>query len=228
MSRVVCVVQARMGSSRLPGKSLMPIAGRPLIAHVLDRAGAIPGVDAIIAAVPFHDRDIPLVVEIDRLGFDVYMGSELDVLDRVWKAADYAKADVVIRVTGDCPLLAPDVAERVLDLYLRPPLLATDYASNDTASSGWPDGFDVEVFSMAALELAHRDADERPDREHVTSWIRRRFTCAVLRADEDRARVKLSVDREEDLERVRTVFAHLEGGRLDSATTFAAIARAGL
>jgi spore coat polysaccharide biosynthesis protein SpsF len=191
--RVVCIVQARMGSSRLPGKSLRVLAGRPLIDHVLERARAIVGVDEVALATTSLPLDDALADHLCGGPVQPFRGSEKDVLTRYMEVAAMCDADVVMRLTGDCPFLAPDVAHEVLKVYFDNPLESV-YVSNDTTCSGYPDGTDVEVFSIKALELAYHSAKLPSDREHVTSWMRRTLTHAILKSDVDYSRYKLSVD----------------------------------
>lgn len=209
--RVVAVVQARMGSSRFPGKSLRPLAGRPMVAHVVARALAFS--EDVVVATSRDPRDDALVAAVMalRLGVPVVRGSETDVLDRVHTAAQMARADVVVRVTGDCPLWAPDVAFRTLLLFHQ---LGVDYAWNDTAASGYPDGTDVEVVSREALDAAWEQtrAGDGADREHVTPWVRRNRSVATLRHAEDLSRLKLSVDHAADFARVQRIMAFLPSG----------------
>jgi spore coat polysaccharide biosynthesis protein SpsF (cytidylyltransferase family) len=195
--RVVCIIQARMGSSRLPGKSLRALRGRPLIAHVIERAKAIPGVDRVVLATSIAPRDEPLGVYVESLNVPVFYGDELDVLRRYAQAAAEHQADVIMRVTGDCPFLAPEVADEVLRMYHTNPLGAT-FASNDTTFSGYPDGTDVEIFSRELLDVANAAATDQSDREHVTKWMRREVCTATLQSDTDWSRYKISVDRAED------------------------------
>lgn len=203
MSRVVAIVQARLGSTRLPRKSLMLMSGKPLIHHVMHRAMCIRGVDHVVLAVPHGDGDAfravindPLVIEMTS---DV---SPDDVLTRYARVASMMDAAVVVRLTGDCPVLNPTVATRVIELYrdLRP-----DFASNDTRVSGYPDGWDVEVFSLATLLHADYHAQDAHDREHVCPWMQRHSRCAILYADGPQPTAKLSVDTFEDFERVRAL-----------------------
>lgn len=235
--RVVAVVQARMGSARLPGKSLRPLAGRPLLTHVLERALAIPRVDAVVLATSNSEADGALLelvaAHTDERLRGLAWPDERDVLRRVRVAAELgATADVVLRLTGDCPLLAPDVAGEVLDLFLAHRRgafpITVDYLSNDTTSSGWPDGLDVEVMTMDVLRRADEAATQPTDREHVTTWIRRTQTTAMLQAPEDWSRLKLSVDTLDDFERVRRVFGYLAPGALAWPDTRAALTQAGL
>lgn len=208
--RIVVVVQARMGSSRLPGKSLMALAGRPLLQHVLQRARAIHLVDEVVLATGNGPGDDPLEALGSLCNVPVVRGSEWDVLDRVRLAAMRHQAEVVVRVTGDCPFLAPEVAHEVLKAYLTEPL-GVHYVSNDTTCSGYPDGTDVEVFSWAALDEASRRAHARPDREHVTQWMRRNMMTGMIKAPEGSnwAHWKLSVDTADDYRLAAAIAAQL-------------------
>jgi spore coat polysaccharide biosynthesis protein SpsF (cytidylyltransferase family) len=218
-ARVICVVQARFGSSRLPGKALRPVAGRPMIAHVVERAQRIPGIDDLVLATSDQDRDDLLAETVSGLGCAVVRGSEHDVLDRMFVAATLTRADVVVRVTGDCPCLDPDVGGQVLTLQRD----VGGYVWNDTSRSGYPDGTDVEVFPYLMLEVATRRARSTRDREHVTPWIRDHYDVTTLVASTfDYSWVKLSVDTFDDLERVRAIMGHLPRGAFALEDTMAA------
>ena len=220
--RVVVLVQARAGSQRLPGKALRPLAGRPMLAHVLDRARSL-GYDVVLATSVL-DRDDGVAAVAAGCGIPVVRGSEWDVLGRMADAARLARADTVVRITGDCPLWAPDVGVRTLALYRETGGLG--YVSNDTLVSGWPDGTDVEVFSASWLYLAAAQTREgrdweywQHDREHVTPWIRRHAPCLTLRSSEDWRAVKLSVDSSDDFARVQGVLSELNGGGQEWSAT---------
>jgi spore coat polysaccharide biosynthesis protein SpsF len=222
MSRVVCILQARMGSARLPGKSLKPLQGRSLIAHVIERARAIPGVDDLVLATTAQDRDDLLVEEAGRLGVCVVRGSEHDVLDRMFVAATLARADVVMRITGDCPFIAPEVSAQVLLAFQH----SGWYAWNDTMHSGFPDGTDTEVFAFALLQAAAHGAHRPEEREHVTSWIRKHYPVAVVgNSLADYSAVKLSVDTDADYQLARAVAARLAPGDYSLAATMEAYRR---
>lgn len=218
-----------MGSARLPGKSLRPLAGRPLIAHVIERAKALP-VDEVVLATSMSEKDDRLADEVRRHGQRIIVrASEHDVLERVTCAAVCSQADVIVRVTGDCPLLAPDVGARVIEYFLRTrEERKLDYCWNDTSRSGYPDGTDIEVFSIEALEYAFIAATGT-DREHVTSWIREHMLIAtVMNAQDDWSRLKLSVDTLEDYQRVAAILAHVPAGSLDLRSTVEAAMKAGV
>lgn len=228
-ARAICVVQARVGSSRLPGKSLAPISGKPLLHHVLTRAKAVRGLYAVVLATSDQTRDTPLTWIADECGVPVVRGSEHDVLGRFALAARTMKADTVMRVTGDCPLLDPGACEAVLAEYVLSRPLGIEYVSNDTTCSGYPDGTDCEVFSARLLYEADESAAEHAswvhgDREHVTTWMRRtQQTTRTVRYRSDLRYLKLSVDRQEDLDRVRQIFGYVNNGDYGLAATLAAL-----
>ena len=192
----IALVQARMGSSRLPGKVLRPIADRPMIHWVLTRAGRAHSLDRVVLATSDHPRDDALAAYVRELGYAVARGSECDVLDRFARAAKAHDAQVVVRITADCPLIDPDIIDAVVELRARD---GADYASN-TDPATFPDGLDVEVFTAASLKRA-ADAATRPfDREHVTPFLRRDpFRCAALRHDNDLSGLRWTVDEAADL-----------------------------
>ncbi len=219
---VVAIVQARLGSSRLPKKVLADIAGRPMVYQVLRRAAAIPGVHTTIVAIPAGDR--VLALELEHRGCAVYEGSEDDVLERYVMAARTAAADVIVRVTADCPLLDPAAAAGLIQQTLTDPRA---FYTSWTAADGGVDGMDVEVCRRWILEAAHREATDATDREHVTTWIRK--NCVNRFANPGFAMsLKCSVDTAEDLELVRSIYAQLKPGATSMVNTLAAALRAGV
>ena len=215
------IVQCRFGSARLKGKATRVLAGRPLLSHVLERAEAIGFPVVLATSVNAADNRVAALGK--KAGVDVYRGDEQDVLGRLSEAAMAAHARIVIRITGDCPLLAPDLAKEVFYLYNQ---AGCGIATNDTVVSGWPDGMDVEVFQAAELHEAAASATSKADREHVTTWLRERLPKAVLPGPPIKApRVKLSVDTPADFERVKAVYANLTKGDLGWRATFAAAAK---
>jgi spore coat polysaccharide biosynthesis protein SpsF len=191
---VLCLIQARLNSTRFPGKILADLHGRPVIAHVLARVRAIRGVDRIVVAVP----DAATVAELAAVGIEseyVEGVAEMDVLGRfAGIAARYPQHDTVMRLTADCPLLNPLIAEAVLALHQA---TRCTYASNVT--QGYVDGEDVEVFSADALRAAQLAATSAHSREHVTVLIRHLGPTATLSPGS----IKTSIDRPEDVEIVR-------------------------
>ena len=212
--RTVVVIQARIGSSRLRGKVMADIGGRPMIAHVLERARHITGIDDVVVAVPDLAEDDPLASAVASLGAPVVRGSTGDVLGRYLAAAAASSADVVVRVTADCPLLSPSVSSSIVTAYARG---AVDYASN-TLERTHPRGLDTEVVSVEALRAAGRESTDPAEREHVTPFIWRRpdrFRLRSVRAATDRSALRLTVDVAEDLTLVRSIHAELGPGPFD-------------
>jgi spore coat polysaccharide biosynthesis protein SpsF (cytidylyltransferase family) len=210
--RVIAIIQARLGSKRLPGKVLMEIEGRPLLAHVVERALAIQGVDRIVVNAP--DRDVCELREATPAEAEVYgiKDQEQDVLGSYLEVARTEHADVIMRLTGDCPLLDPELCASVLELHRG---LPSAYAANDTLRSGYPDGTDCEVFSMQALNLAAYTASDPFEREHVCVWMRRHMPCYTIVAPwgTDLTGAKWSVDTTDDLRAVRAIYSQLEPGQ---------------
>lgn len=213
----VVIVQARMGSSRLPGKVMKDLTGKPVLARVLERCRDIPNVDAVVCAVPDEDASAPLEAVATQCGAATFRGSEMDVLARYLGAARAIGADIVVRVTSDCPLIDPDICGRVLDLRAAE---NADYASNVTPRS-FPQGLDCEVFTLGALEIAKSATADVYDREHVTPWLR--HSLQLKRANLASGRPQLgfmrwTLDYPEDLDFFRAVFAELplgSGARMD-------------
>ena len=210
--RVVVVVQARMGSTRMPGKVLQPLSGVPMVGHVVARAARIPGTDRLATAIPALEEDDVLEAYLRTLPqVEIVRGSAEDVLDRYRQAARRLDADTIVRVTADCPLLCPEVSARVLRAYDAHP--RADYASN-TLQRTYPRGLDTEVFSRAALEVAASEASRPSDREHVTPFLWRqpdRFTLVSVADDRDASRLRWTVDTREDLDMVEALLASIEG-----------------
>ena len=167
--RIVAIVQARYGSSRLPGKVLKPLAHIPVLQHVLSRCQKIPSVDDVVCATTKGEQEDEIVRLAEAAGVGVFRGSEVDVLGRYHDAAVAAGADIILRVTSDCPLIDPDICEAVVQLRQSE---GADYAANNL-SKEWPHGLDCEAFTFAVLREANRHATNAYDREHVTPWMRR-------------------------------------------------------
>lgn len=201
---ITAVVQARMGSTRLPGKVMTLLGGKPLIEVLLHRLAKSTRITTIVVATTENSLDDPLVAQAEALGYRVFRGSEPDVLSRFYLAVESQRPDIVVRITGDCPLVDASLVDAVIDAYVAG---GVEYASN-TNPPTYPDGLDVEVFSFAALAEAHRDATSRFDREHVTPFLRTsgRFRTLNVTAQEDWSAERWTVDEPRDLEVVSAVF----------------------
>jgi spore coat polysaccharide biosynthesis protein SpsF len=204
--RVVAIVQARLGSTRLPRKVLEPIAGRSMLDWVVSRARAVERVTQVVVATTAADHEI--AAQSERLGVECVRGSEHDVLDRYAQAARASSADVVVRITADCPLLDPDVSSLVVRRFLSE---QPDYASNGLVGS-FPRGLDTEVFTREALEIAQREATRPYEREHVTPFLWQqpdRFRLLSIADTADHSDLRLTVDTADDLALVRAIHERL-------------------
>lgn len=205
--RVAAIVQARMGSTRLPGKVLAPLAGRPLLEQLVRRVRGARSLSALVVATSTLRRDDAVAALAAGLGVACHRGPEDDVLDRYHGAARAAGADVVVRLTADNPVVDADFVDGCVDAFLaaRPPL---DYL--DTTTSGtFPYGLSVEVLSFAALDAAWREARDAGEREHVTAFVRARpgrFRVHHLAGPGRDGDLRVTVDTPEDLERARRLF----------------------
>jgi glutamate-1-semialdehyde 2,1-aminomutase len=203
--KTVAIVQARMGSTRLPNKVMKPIAGVPMIELLLARLARATEVDEIIVATSENSQNQPLAAHVQSLGYRCHRGSEEDVLARFVGAAQEAAAHVVVRITGDCPLIDPELVDAAIRGFRA---ACVDYFSN-TAPPSYPDGLDIEVFTRAALERAAVETYKRFDREHVTPYLRGgRFTIAGMRSGEDLSALRWTVDEAADFAVVSSVFGH--------------------
>lgn len=206
MSRSVAIIQARMSSTRLPGKVMQPLLGRPMIVFMAERVRRAQRLASTLVATSADASDDVLADTLAAAGIEVFRGSLHDVLDRFAGAACAHRAERVVRLTGDCPLIDADLIDAVLDLLDAERL---DYACN-VAPPRWPDGLDVEAMTLAALEAAHREATRPSDREHVTPFIRahpQRFRQASLASAIDLSALRWTVDHEDDLAFVRRLLA---------------------
>jgi spore coat polysaccharide biosynthesis protein SpsF len=211
--RVVAIVQARVGATRLRGKTTADIEGKPLIEHVFDRARACRGVDEVVLATTREPEDRALLRVAARCGVPGYAGSTLDVLDRFHQAAVRFHVDTIVRITADDPFKDPQVIDEVVARFQSGGL---DYASN-TIEPSYPEGLDVEVFSRAALDRAWRDATLHSDREHVTPYIWRQpqlFQVANVRLDRDLSHMRWTLDYPDDLQFARAVYGRLYRGQI--------------
>jgi glutamate-1-semialdehyde 2,1-aminomutase len=209
--RTVAIVQARMGSTRFPEKVLKPVCGTPLIGILLERLRRAQSVDQIVLATSNDARNDALADYVRQLGIEVYRGSEQDVLDRYHGAARRARADTVVRVTGDCPLVDPQLVDEAVAAFHNS---GVDYLSNCEPPT-YPDGLDVEVFSARALEKAWREARRPPEREHVTLYLQHsgHFRVLGLPAAESLAAERWTVDEPCDLEVIAGIFSHFHPRR---------------
>lgn len=208
MKKIIAIIQARMGSTRLPGKILMPILGEPMLARMLERVKRAERLDAIVVATSDKPEDDVVVELAQKCGVQVFRGGERDVLDRFYKAAKEARADIVVRLTGDCPLHDPGVIDEVITHFLAK---KADYTHTPV---NYPEGLDTEVFSYTSLERAAKDARLPSEREHVTPYIINhselfRIDGAWSSGSGDYSAMHWSVDTQADFDFVTKIFEQL-------------------
>jgi spore coat polysaccharide biosynthesis protein SpsF len=204
--KTAVIVQARMGSSRLPGKVLMDLGGETVLARVVQRVRRAALVQQIIVATSVSEKDDAVVSECERIDVQCFRGSEHDVLDRYYKCAEACVADVVVRITADCPLIDPDLVDITIQAFLNN---RCDYASNALVPT-YPRGLDVEVFTMTALARTSCEARKAYEREHVTPYLYEHpelFRLVSLKAAADYSNYRWTLDTAEDLELLRAIYA---------------------
>ena len=207
--RIVGIVQARMGSTRLPGKVLMDMGGKTVLARVVSRLRRAALVDEIVVATTNSEADDVIVRECRGLTVPFFRGSENDLLDRYYHAALECSAEVVVRVTSDCPLIDPDLVDKTIRVFQD---RHADYASNVFPRT-YPRGLDTEVFAMVALERNWREAHQPHQREHVTPYFYEHpeiFRLTSLRGQTDYSQHRWTLDTAADLELLRTIHAHFD------------------
>lgn len=208
MPRTLAFIQARMSSSRFPGKVLEPLGGLPLIVYMARRAATARRLDGVVVVTSTDVSDDPLVTVLEASDVAMFRGDLHDVLNRYAQAAQAFGATEVVRLTGDCPLIDPAVIDAVIDLRRS---CGADYASNIDPPS-YPDGLDVECFTAMSLQRALTEAQKPSEREHVTLWMRgdaSGLRQANLRAIADASALRLTVDYPDDLLAIRALIAHL-------------------
>lgn len=215
----VAIIQARMGSTRLPGKVLADIAGQPLLQRLITRVRATPGIGRVVVGTTTESEDDLLADWCAARAVHVYRGSSVDVLDRFWQCAQQYPAEFIVRITADDPLKDPALIAQALALCASAP--EVDYASN-TLQPTFPEGLDIEVMRYRALERAAQEANLPSDREHVTPYIWRnpaRFTLRGFSMEPDLSQWRWTVDKLADLELMHHIFTHFADQPLVSYQT---------
>lgn len=214
--KVVAIVQARLNSTRLPRKVFLDLAGAPMLARHVDRLARARLVDEVIVATTTNESDSAIVAFCTQRGYRCFAGSEEDVLDRYYRAAETAQADVIVRTTSDCPFTDPDLVDRTVGAFLdaQPPV---DYANTNLPPRTFPRGLGSEVFRFDTLQQiwqdtapGHAGADHSA-REHVTLFIYshpERFRLLPITNDRDLSSFRLTVDEMADYELARRIYEH--------------------
>lgn len=211
MTRTVAVVQARMGSTRLAGKVMLPLLGEPILTRVMRRAARATSVDLVVVATTTLAADDAIAELAGREGWPVIRGSEADLLDRYIAAGRRHRADRVVRITSDCPLVDPALIDDVVRALERED---GDYSSNTLEPRTYPRGLDVEAVTLAALEAAGLADRDPASREHATTYVRRhpeRFRLVRVAGEVDRSGHRWTVDTPEDYALVRRLYEALGG-----------------
>jgi spore coat polysaccharide biosynthesis protein SpsF len=208
--KVGIITQSRMTSTRLPGKVLMPVMGKPLLEYQIERLQRVKRADEIVIATTMNDTDQPIVNLAERLGVQIFRGPEEDVLARYYGAAQENGFDVVVRVTSDCPLIDPEVVDKVIGTYLENHEHC-DYVSNCLKRT-FPRGMDTEAFPFRLLEKAFLEASEETYREHVTPYIYendQKFHLLNVEHQWDESHHRWTVDTPEDFELIELILETL-------------------
>jgi len=207
--KVAAIIQARMHSERLPGKVLMKIEDKPMLWHVVKRVSSAKLLDEVTIATSINREDDKIYSFAKKNNFKIFRGSEQDCLDRYYQAAKKVKANAIVRITGDCALICPEVIDRIVSEYFKG---GFEHVTN-TLLYTYPDGCDVEIFSSKVLQKAWKKCKDSTEREHVTPYIRNSGKFKIKNVENEKPidprEYKWSVDRIEDLEFVRVVYRHL-------------------
>jgi spore coat polysaccharide biosynthesis protein SpsF len=208
--KVVAIIQARMGSTRLPGKVLKEVLDKPLLEYLLERVKRSKLIDEIVVATTLKKSDDPIVDLCKKMLLPFYRGSEDNVLSRFYEAAQKFNANVIVRLTSDCPITDPKVVDKVIQYYLEH-YDQYQYVSN-TLKRTYPRGLDTEVFSLEALIESYQNGKTKSEQEHVTSYILNhpnKFKTANIMYKEDQSQHRWTVDTPEDFELVKLIIENL-------------------
>lgn len=205
---IVAIIQARMASARLPGKILTKIEGKTMLEHTTERTALSKYISTVVVATTNTTRDNATAQECNRIGVQCLRGSEEDVLDRYYQAAKQINADVIVRITADCPLIEAEIIDGLITEFIDS---KPDYASN-IIDRTYPRGLDTEVISMGCLERIWNEATQKHEREHVTPYILDnpdKFTVLSVKGGQDLSHFRWTVDTPEDLLLVQSIYSSL-------------------
>ncbi|TFE03936.1 cytidylyltransferase domain-containing protein [Jeotgalibacillus salarius] len=206
--KVVAIIQARMGSSRLPAKVMKRVLDKSLLEYQLERVKRTMLIDEIVIATTTRDSEQPIVDLCEKLSIALYRGSEDDVLSRYYEAAREFKADIVVRLTSDCPIIDPNIIDNIIEQFINN---KCDYVSN-TLKRTYPRGYDTEVFSFETLESAYLNGKSNFEREHVTPYIYQNqssFNIEQMLGETDNSHYRLTVDTIEDFILIEKIISTL-------------------
>lgn len=211
MNDVIAIVQARMGSTRLSGKVLLDLAGKPMLVRDMERIQRAKKIDDVVIATTIKPADDTIISLCRDYGWNFFRGSENDVLDRYYRAAREYHAKIIVRITSDCPLIEPMIVDRIIEKYfaLEPSI---DYVSNIFPLRTYPRGLDTEVMSFSTLERCWKEETNPAYREHVTPYIHDhpdRFRISEVNNEQDLSLMRWTVDTPEDFDFVSQVYQYL-------------------
>lgn len=214
--KTVAIIQARMGSTRLPGKVMMNLCGKTVLEHVITRVKQAKEIDEIVIATTVKEDDNLIAEEAKRLRVKSFRGSEEDVLSRYYYSAEENEADVVVRITSDCPLIDPKIVDGIIEFYKSNKYDLVTNAGSDLSQRTYPRGLDAEVFSFKELEYAYKEAKEIYQREHVTPFIYENSdNIFYYKNDMDYSEHRWTLDTEEDFELITKIYEELYKGSHD-------------
>ena len=214
--KIIAIVQARMGSTRLPGKVLMDVEGKPMLWHLIERLKYSKKIDEIVIAIPDTKENDILEKFAEENNVKYYRGSEDDVLSRYYEAAEKFKADVIVRVTSDCPLIDPKIVDKIIERYAGS---KADFTANflegkkgEVIKKTFPKGLEAEIFAFLTLKKVKQEAKERYQQEHVDPYIFENpdiFSLSIVENKEDFSYMRWTVDDREDLQFVREIYKRI-------------------
>ena len=207
--KVSAIIEARMTSKRLPGKHMLPVLGKPIIKYLIDRLKKVQSLDCIVMATTVNKADDPLVKLSHEAGIKYYRGSENDVMSRVIEAAESVNAEIIVSITGDCPLIDPQLVDQAIRTFMHN---CCDYVNN-AAIPGYPGGMNVQVYSLDSLLKSSESTNDILDREHVTSYIYANpdlfFPIYLLPTPElNHPEYTLELDEKSDYELIKQIIEH--------------------
>lgn len=214
--KIIAIIQARMGSTRLPGKVMMDLSGKTVLNHVITRVKQVKNIDQIIIATTTDNKDDVIVEEMLNYRVKVFRGSEEDVLSRYYYAAKENNADIIVRITSDCPLIDSNIIDEIVDFYINNKYDLVTNAGSDLLQRTYPRGLDTEVFSFKQLEIAYNKAKEKYQREHVTPFIYENSNNLFYYKNRvDYSKYRWTLDTEEDFELITKIYSELYKGKHD-------------
>lgn len=212
--KVTAIIQARMGSTRLPGKVMMKIKDKTVLQHIVERVKAAKNIRDIIIATTLNESDCIIQEEADKLGVKCFRGSEDDVLSRYYLAAKKNDSDVIIRITSDCPVIDYKIIDKMIEkFFIYNEKDKIDYMSNfDVVPNTFPRGMDIEILTFSALEKTYKEAIKGYEREHVTPYIYEnidKFKIQGFMNNEDFSKYRFTLDTVDDLKAISTIYNYL-------------------